>query len=110
MEGWGAFWLNPSRHLVLVKSVLSFLPIFQFSSLFDPMGFKKVLARDIRQSLWKGGKSNTKIFHLENWNLVRAPNDHGGLGVRDPKIVNLALGEKFFGGWYQGKMNGGKKH
>jgi hypothetical protein len=43
MEGWGAFWLNPVGRLVLVKSILSSLPIFQFSSLLAPMGFKKVL-------------------------------------------------------------------
>jgi len=70
--------------LVLIKSVLSSLPIYQFSSLLAPMGIKKSLAQAIRKCLWQGGKSNTKKFHLVNWNLVKSPKDHGGLGVRDP--------------------------
>jgi hypothetical protein len=73
---------------------MSFLPIYQFSSFLAPMGIKKSLAQAIQKFLWKGGKSNTKRLHLENWNLVRSPKDHEGLGVCDPKVVNLALGEK----------------
>jgi hypothetical protein len=42
MESWGAIWLNPAGHLVLIKSILSSLPIFQFSSLLAPMGTKKI--------------------------------------------------------------------
>jgi hypothetical protein len=79
---------------MLIKSVLSSLPIFQFSSLLAPIGIKKSLARAIQKLLWQGGKSNTKIFHLENWNLVRAPKDNGKLGVWDPEVMNLSLGAK----------------
>jgi hypothetical protein len=55
-EIWGAFWLNPAGRLVLVKYVLSSLPIFQFSSLLAPVGIKKYLAEEIHKFLWQGGK------------------------------------------------------
>jgi hypothetical protein len=82
---------NPTGRLVLVKYVLSSLPIYQFSALLAPVGIKKYLAEEIRKLLWKGGKYNSKIFHLANWSLVRSPKPHGGMGIRDPKLVNISL-------------------
>ena len=32
-------------------------------------------------------------MHLVNWNIVRATKTHGGLGIFDPSLSNLALGE-----------------
>jgi hypothetical protein len=43
-EIWGAIRLNPAGRVVLVKSVLSSFPIFQFSSLLTPIGIKKAMA------------------------------------------------------------------
>jgi hypothetical protein len=64
MESWGSRWLNPAGRVVLIKSVLSALPIFQFSSLLAPKGILKDLAQLIHKFLWQGGKSNHKKFHL----------------------------------------------
>jgi hypothetical protein len=58
------------------------------------MGVKKDMAQLICKFLWQGGKSNSKKNHLVNWHIVTAPKDHGGLGVKDPKLVNIALGSK----------------
>jgi hypothetical protein len=44
-EIWGAIWLNPTDRVVLVKSILSSFPIFQFSSLLAPIGIKKAMAK-----------------------------------------------------------------
>jgi hypothetical protein len=55
-EVWGEIWLNPTGRLVLVKSVLSSFPIFQFSTLLAPMGIKKAMAQIIHKFLWQGGK------------------------------------------------------
>jgi len=57
----------------------------------------------------EGRKIITKIFHLSNWNLVRAPKDHGGQGVWDPEIVNLALGSKILWRLVSGKNKWWKK-
>jgi hypothetical protein len=33
-------------------------------------------------------------FHLINWNIVRAPKNKNGLGIKDLPLVNLAMGTK----------------
>jgi hypothetical protein len=73
------------------------------------MSIKSYLAQDIQKFLWQGGKSNTNRLHLANWNLVRSPKYHRGLGIRDPKLVNIALGTKLLCIMVTGKINGGKK-
>ena len=55
----------------------------------------KDVTREIRRFLWQGGKSsNLKKFHLVNWETVCRPKICRGVGVRDPNIMNLALGAK----------------
>jgi hypothetical protein len=58
------------------------------------MGIKKSLEQYIQKFIWQGGKANSKQFHLVNWQLVKSSKYHGGLGVRDPEMVNLAMGSK----------------
>jgi hypothetical protein len=93
-EIWGATWLNPAGRVVLIKSVLSSLPIFQFSALHAPAGIKRELAKITRKFLWQGGKDNEKKFHMVKWEITCAPKENGGLGIRDPEKLNLALGAK----------------
>jgi hypothetical protein len=80
--------------LILVKLVLSTLPFFNTPLCYPDGSIKREIAQEIRKFLWEGGKSNNKIFHLVNWQVVRAPKSHGGLGVKDPILANLALGSK----------------
>jgi hypothetical protein len=94
MESWGARWLNPAGRVVLIKSVLSALPMFQFSTLLAPKGILQAMSQLIRKFLWQGGASNHKKLHLVKWEMVTQPKSRGGLGIRDPKITNLAMGAK----------------
>jgi hypothetical protein len=61
----------------------------------------------IRTFLWQGGKANHKKFHLVNWNQVTNSKKHGGLGIREPELMNLAMGAKICGGWSLGTWLGG---
>jgi hypothetical protein len=92
MESWGSRWLNLVGRVILIKSFLSALPLFQFSSLLAPKGVLKDMAQLIRKFLWQGGKSNSKKFHLVNWDTVSTPKKSGGLGIRDPEVENIAMG------------------
>jgi hypothetical protein len=47
------------------------------------------MAQEIRKFLWKGGKSNIEKYHLVNCKIVRAPKDRGGLGIKNPSLMNL---------------------
>jgi hypothetical protein len=94
LEQWGAIWLNLAGRTVLIKSVLSALPIFQFSSLLAPQNVKSTISSLLRCFLWEGGKTDTKKFHLIKWDIVKHPKENRGLGIRDPGLSNLAMGEK----------------
>ena len=53
------------------------------------------ITKEIRKFLWQGGKSNgSKKFHLVNWDIVCSPKNCGGAGIRDPTMINLAIGAK----------------
>eukprot|EP00253_Pinus_taeda_P003968 PITA_03968 len=66
MQARGSSWLNIASKAVLIKAVLSSLPIFKFSVLLAPMGIIKKMEELIRQFFWKGGKQNDKRFSLVN--------------------------------------------
>jgi hypothetical protein len=95
-EIWGAMWLNPAGRVILIKAVLSSFPIFQFSALYALVGTKKEMAKITRKFIWQGGKDNEKKFQMVNWAITYAPKENGGLGIRDPENINLALGAKLF--------------
>ena len=49
----GGHWLTKAGKLVLIKSVLSFLPIFQSSLLLAPKSI--LITKILRDFLWSGG-------------------------------------------------------
>lgn len=94
IQQWGTMWLNPAGRLVLLKSGLISLPIYRFSLLQAPMIFHHKLEKALRHFLWQGGKSEKRKFNLVGWKNVIQPQEKGGLGIRSPKLLNLALGAK----------------
>ena len=40
------------------------------------------------------GEGNEKKFHLVNWESVQRPKSQGGLAIKDPQLMNIALGAK----------------
>lgn len=94
MQAWGSFWLNIAGKSVLIKAVLSSLPLFKFSVLLAPMGIVNKMEDLIRTFLWKGGRQNGKEISLVNWDTVTRPFQEGGLNFKDLKVQNLAMGAK----------------
>jgi len=94
MESWGSRWINPAGRLVLIRLVLSSLPLFQFSSLLAPKGALKDMAQIIHKFLWQGGKSNSKNFHLVNWNIISSPKQGGVIRIKYPEVNNITIGAK----------------
>lgn len=94
LQGWGMQWLNLAGRTVLIKSVLSALPIYQFAITLAPSSIHKHMELILRSFLWKGGKQETKKFSLVKWDKVTLPIEKGGLGIRVPRLANLAMGFK----------------
>jgi len=52
------------------------------------------IGKEIQKFLWKGGKTNSKKFHLINLNNARNLKEYGGLGTKHHHLVNLSQGDK----------------
>lgn len=91
---WGGHWLTKGGKVILIKSVLSALPIYQAAFLLAPKRVTDNISRILRDFLWKGGKGNQRKIHLVKWEKVKRPILEGGLQIRDPAFVNLAMGGK----------------
>eukprot|EP00253_Pinus_taeda_P004415 PITA_04415 len=94
IAAWGGHWLTKGGKVILIKSVLSAYPIFQAAFLLAPRKVMEQISKLLREFLWQGGKGNERRFHLVNWDVVKRTKEEGGLQIRDPHLVNLALGGK----------------
>jgi len=88
---WGGQWLTKAGKLVLIKVVLSTLPIFQSSLLLAPKSTMEQISKLFQDFLWNGGKGNQSKFHLVRWDILNRPLQQGGLQIWDPGLENLAL-------------------
>ncbi|KAE8716020.1 hypothetical protein F3Y22_tig00110156pilonHSYRG00217 [Hibiscus syriacus] len=90
LAGWKASTLSLAGRLVLVKTVLSSLPIFFMSIFKIPPKVNRKLNSIMASFLWGEGPERKQI-HWVNWNLVCQPFDEGGLGVLDLRLINRVL-------------------
>ena len=105
IQVWGANWLNIAGKVVLMKSVLISLPIYQNSMLLAPKTFISKLDGLLRRFLWEWGKQNEINLHLVNWDKVEKPLLEGGLQIQDISSQNLALGSKLLWNIVSGKSS-----
>jgi len=59
-----------------------------------PRNVTEQITKLLRDFLWQGGRGNDNKRHLVRWEIVRWPTAEGGLQIRDPSLVNLAMGGK----------------
>lgn len=90
--------------VILIKSMLSALPIFQATFILAPRNVTEQICKLLRDFLWQGGKGNKNKIHLVNWDMVKKKMAEGGLKTRDLALVNLALGGKIL--WNRIYRNG----
>jgi hypothetical protein len=91
---WGSQWINPIRWVVLIKEILSTFHLYQCSTLLVSRIIMNQISMDILKFLCQGGRSNENKYHLINWKVVRNPKYRGELGIRDPVMLNVDMGEK----------------
>lgn len=84
---------------MLIKSVLSSLPIFQFSTMLAPSNILKKMKEWIRRFFWKGGRQNDRKIPLVSWDKVAKPLLEEGLNFKDLRTQNIAMGAKIL--WRQ---------
>jgi len=75
---------------VLIKAVLSSLPVYYLSMFKMPKKVALEINKIQRKFLWNS-KHNCKTAALVKWEIVQRPKKEGGLGVGDLTIKNAAL-------------------
>ncbi|KAE8679344.1 crossover junction endonuclease MUS81-like isoform X2 [Hibiscus syriacus] len=87
---WKASSLSLAGRLVLIKSVLSSLPIFYLSLFKIPSSICQKLNSMMAAFVWGGGNEKKKL-HWVGWNKICIPISGGGSGVADLNLTNRAL-------------------
>ena len=57
IASWGGQWLTKAWKLIMIKSILLALPIYQSSLLLAPKPIMDQISKLIRDFLWRGGKA-----------------------------------------------------
>jgi hypothetical protein len=83
----GAFKICFAGHLIYI-----------FSALEAPKSMLKTIKNIQRKFLWQGTKEGRK-WALVNWGDLCKPKTAGGLGLRDPHLLNQVMGAKIWWRW-----------
>lgn len=87
---WKAPLLYQASRNVLIKSVVSTIPIYIMSMLQLPKDASDWIDKYVRKFL-RGDQDNKRKLHKIRWSEIRKPIAEGGLGVRDTLCNNIAL-------------------
>ncbi|GAU10944.1 hypothetical protein TSUD_112380 [Trifolium subterraneum] len=90
LTGWKCKNLSFGGRLVLLKYVLSSVPIYFLSFFKAPSGIISTLESIFCHFFWGGSGANNKISWVK-WESICSPRENGGLGVRRVKDFNYAL-------------------
>jgi hypothetical protein len=95
---WTHRFLTLPGRILLIKSVLSSMPLYLFSVLAAPKGILKKLRTLQRTFLW-GGATKEKKWALIAWEKLCKPKSYGGVGIKDPLHAGCALAAKLWWRW-----------
>lgn len=101
MENWTFRALNIAARVVLLKATLQAIPIYSLSVVNSPKGICNKLVEMYRKFLWGGPKQENK-WALCSWESLAKTKEKGGLGLKDPGILNQVMAAKLRWRWLQG--------
>jgi len=87
---WNNKFLSFGGHMILLKSVLSSLPVYFLSFFKAPAGIISSI-ESIFKSFFLGGSEDSRKIAWIKWDSVCIPKEDGGLGVRRLAEFNLSL-------------------
>ncbi|XP_059068432.1 uncharacterized protein LOC131858952 [Cryptomeria japonica] len=93
MEGWKTKWISLAGRLLMLKTVVSAMPIFPMACFKLPGLVIKSMQQKMRKFLWNGNQEQDKIL-LMAWDKVCKPKGGGGAWLRDWRLINEAMGAK----------------
>lgn len=90
LASWDSKHLSLGGKVVLLKSVLTALPIYFFSFFKAPEGVIGSIEKMFRRFLW-GGSEEKRSIHWVAWAKICRDKAEGGLGLKNLKALNFAL-------------------
>jgi hypothetical protein len=90
LSSWNNKFLSFGGRLVLLKFVLSSLPVYFLSFFKAPTGIISSIESLFKIFFWGGGEDNRKIAWIK-WDTICKPKEFGGLGVRRVGAFNFSL-------------------
>jgi len=91
LPGWKAPLLSLAGRAVLVRFVITTIPIYLLIAIRVPKWFIRAVDKIRRSFLWKGRKEINGGSCLVAWEKVMRPIDLGGLGIHNLEIMGWAL-------------------
>ena len=92
---WTNRFLSMGGHLVLIRSVLSSIPVYWMALVPIPSSILDKVIKLIFSFLW-GSSSKIKKFHLADWHVLARPTSLGGWGIKHLPSFSLSLRMKSF--------------
>ena len=94
---WTNRYLSLGGRLVLIRAVLTSLPVYWCSLFPIPSTILDKLRQLIFNFLW-GSSAETRRFHLVDWHILARPIAMGGWGIKNLPLFCISLRMKSF--WY----------
>ena len=82
MDGWKGKWLSSSGRILMLKSVVSVVPIFSMMCFKILKKVIKLVEMKMRKLFWSG-VGEEKKWPLLKWEKNCRPKKFGGAGIRD---------------------------
>jgi len=90
LSSWNNKFLSFGGRLILLKSVLSSLPVYFLSFFKAPAGIISLIESIFKRFICGGLRIIKKIVWIK-WDDICVPKEDGGLGVRRLREFNLSL-------------------
>ncbi|KAK6131947.1 hypothetical protein DH2020_034308 [Rehmannia glutinosa] len=90
ISGWDRLLLSMAGRLLLIRFVLSSMPLYFLQVLHVPKVMINKFHRLFARFLWGSSDSNTKM-HWARWTNICFPLEEGGLGLRNLTDINVAF-------------------
>lgn len=88
---WKRRSLSMAGRTTLIKSILQALPSYTMQTFLLPKCITTTMDRIMKNFFWGFNLEEHHRLHLQSWRHICRPKDHGGVGIRRIRDLNMAM-------------------